>query len=305
MPARAWAVLAVMAGGASLEIARLGADAGAAVNALTVVIVAILLAYGPRRHDPLNRTRRLLLAALGAAFAAAMMSVVYEIATGHPPGHPWVGDAVSFLYVPCTVAGLLMVPAASQRTGYRARAGADALLAMSCLWYLVAGFAGSHFGAQLAHGGAAATAGLITAAGDVCVVAVALAVLSRCAVSVVLTVGGIAGGVTMIAVNDIWLLLSGGDPYGSTAILIFQSGLLLFVAAAALPAPQKPTTVERLRRVRAGLGVAPFVPLLVCIGVHYRDGLARPGDPAAAGASRGDRRARRRRAAVRGITRQA
>ncbi len=256
----------MLAGAASLAAVCMGDNAAAVVNAVTVVVVALLLAYGPRRHDPLRGTRLLLLGALGAAFAAAVMAFVYELATGHPAAHPWAADAVSFLYVPLTVAGLMLVPAQSQRTGYRARAMADGVLAMSCLWYLVAGWAGPHFALHLGPNGLGETAGLITAAGDVCVVAAALAVLSRCAVSVVLTVGGIAGGVTAVATNDIWLLLSGRSPYSLGAVLLFQTGLLLFVTAAALPAPRKAVTVEWLRRIRSGLGVAPFVPLLACIG---------------------------------------
>ncbi len=256
-------MLGVLAGAASLALASLGANAANAVNAVTVIVVAVLLAYGPRRLDPLRRTRWLLLGALGAAFASSVMSAAYQIVNGHPAAHPWAADAVSLLYVPFTVAGLLLVPPASQRTGYRARAISDGVLAMSCLWYLVAGMAGPHFG----HSGARHTLDLVDAATDVSVVATALAVLSRCSASVVLTVSGIAGGVTAVAANDTWLLLSGRSPYSLGSSVLFQAGLLLFVLAAALPPPRKAATIQRVARIRWALGAAPFFPLLVCIGV--------------------------------------
>jgi diguanylate cyclase (GGDEF)-like protein len=267
IPLWARVVLGLLVAGTSLGLAASGAGAAAVVQIATVVSVAALLAYGPRRHDMPRRTRGLLLSALGAAFAASVMWAAYQGIMGRTPPHPWLGDAVSFLYVPFTIAALMFVPPASQRTGYRARAIADGLFAMSSLWYLVAGLGGRHYGLHLGDIASAQTEGLITSAGDVCVVATALAVLSRCEATVVLTVGGIAAGVTAIAVNDIWQLLTGRSPYGSGYVLLFQVAMLLFLAAAALPAPRKATTLHRLQQVRFAVGAAPFLPILACIGV--------------------------------------
>ncbi len=266
---RAWAltVAGVVGGAGSLALALQGNDAAALVNCVTVVVIGALLAYGPRRHDPLRRTRRLLLAALGAAFTSGVMAVVYELVAGHAPAHPWAADGVALVYAPFTIAGLMLVPAGSQRTGYRVRAIADGLFAVASLWYLVAGLAGQHVGLRLGQGGGGETMALITAAGDVCVVATALTVLSRCSASVVITVGGIAGGLTAIAAGDTWLLLSGRSPYSATSVLLDQSGLLLLVLATALPALRGQRTLARLERIRWGVGAAPFLPLLVCIGM--------------------------------------
>src|SRR5579884_4005513 len=137
IPCWAGITLAAIAAALSLVVAPLTPLASDAINCITFALIAVLLAYGPRRHDPLKRTLRLLIVALGMAFVSGLMNVACELVTGHPPHRPWVGDAVAFLYVPFTLAALLLVPAASQRTGYRARALADGILASSCLWYLI------------------------------------------------------------------------------------------------------------------------------------------------------------------------
>jgi diguanylate cyclase (GGDEF)-like protein len=81
------------------------------------------------------------------------------------------------------------------------------------------------------------------------------------------TIGGIAGGVTAIAANDIWQLLSGRSEFSIGSDVLFQGALLLLLVAAALPVPRKAATLDRLRRARFALGAAPFLPLLACIGV--------------------------------------
>jgi hypothetical protein len=236
IPYWAGVTLAAIAAGTSLALAPLTPLASDAINCLTLVVIAALLIYGPRRRDPLKRTLRLLIGALAAALVSGAMNVACELITGHAPHHPWIGDFVALLYVPFTIAALLHVPAASQRTGYRARALADGILASSCLWYLIA-VAGNHAALRAGHGGWN-MAGLAVAVGDVCVVATALTVLSRCSVPTTPTVGGIAIGVTVLSINDVWLVMSGQATYALRPVLMFQFALLLLATAAALPGPR-------------------------------------------------------------------
>jgi EAL domain-containing protein (putative c-di-GMP-specific phosphodiesterase class I) len=265
IPIWAGVTLVAVVAGTSLALALLSPLASDGINCITIVVIALLLSYRPRRADPLKRALRLLTWALGAAFVASGMNVVCELVTGHPPSHPWAGDAVAFLYVPFTVAALLLVPAASQRTGYRARALADGIVASSCLWYLIV-IAGNHLAPSAGHGGWD-IAGFAVAAGDVCVVATALTVLARCSAPMTPIVGGIAVGVTVLSVNDVSLAISGQGAYGVRPVLMFQFGLLLLAAAAALPGPQSDQATRWFARVRWTLGSAPFLPLLVCIVV--------------------------------------
>jgi diguanylate cyclase (GGDEF)-like protein len=260
-PKRLARAAALAAGAASLWGILQSDLAQAAINALTVALVAGLLVFGPRRTDPLKSTRWLLLGALGVTCAASVMALGYEAVTGHQPPRPWVGDWVALLYAPLTIGALLVVPPGPRSTGYRARALADAFLALTSLWYLVAALGRHHFGlsfsGQLGHATAFAYA-----AGDVCVIATALTVLSRCAPTVTRTVGGIAAGVAAAAANDIWLLVSRSSPYAAGPALLFQMALLLFVTAAALPAPRPR---PRPRATLIALGTAPFVPLFACM----------------------------------------
>lgn len=262
IPKWAGITLAALAAASSLALAPLSPLASDGINCITVVVIGLLLMRGPRRHSPLRRTLLLLLVALAAAFVSGAMNVACELVTGHAPHRPWLGDAVAFLYVPFTLAALLLVPPASHRTGYRARALADGILASSCLWYLIV-IAGNH----VLHGGHIGwnLACLAAAAGDVCVVATALTVLSRCSVPMTPTVGGIALGVTVLSINDVWLALSGQDAYAIRPALMFQFGLLLLAAAAALPGSPADGAVRWLPRIRWALASAPFLPLLVCI----------------------------------------
>jgi hypothetical protein len=151
--------LAAVAAAASLALAPQSPPASDGINCITLGVIALMLIYGPRRRDPLKRTVRLLIVALAAAFVSGGMNLISEIATGHPPHRPWVGDAVAFLYVPFTLGALMLVPAASQRTGYCARALADGIL-----WYLIV-VAGNN----VLHGayGGWNVAEFVVAAGDV------------------------------------------------------------------------------------------------------------------------------------------
>jgi diguanylate cyclase (GGDEF)-like protein len=265
IPYWAGAVLAAMSAGASLALALVSPLASDGTNCITLVVIALLLMYGPRRLVLPKRTLRLLIWALTAALAAAAMNVVWELVTGHPPSHPWIGDAVAFPYVPFTVAALLLVPAGSQRTGYRARALADGIVASSCLWYLIV-LAGNHLAGGAGHGGWD-IAGFVVAAGDVCVVATALTVLARCSASMTPIVGGIAVGVTVLSVNDVWLVISGQNVYAARPVLMFQFGLMLLATAAVLRGPASDRAIDGFARLRWVLGSAPFLPLLVCIAV--------------------------------------
>jgi diguanylate cyclase len=265
IPYWAGATLAASVAGLSLAVAPLSPLTSDGINCVTIAVVAVLLTYGPRRREAPTRPLRLLVAAVGAAFVSGAMNVVYELVTGRGPVHPWAGDAVALLYVPFTIAALLLMPTASQRRGYRARALADGILASSCLWYLIV-IAGNRTALHLGPS-EWDIAGFAVAAGDVCVVATALTVLSRCSMPMTPTVGGIAVGVTVISVNDVWQLLSGQSAYATPPVLMFQFGLLLIVAAAALPGPRSDRAVRILARVRWAVGSAPFLPLLVCIVV--------------------------------------
>ena len=98
----------------------------------------------------------------------------------------------------------------------------------------------------------------------------ALTVLSRRSISVARTVGGIAAGITVIAIDDIWLLVSGRSGYSLVSVTLVQIGLLLLLLTAAAPPLRSPATLERTFKIRRGLEVLPFVPMLACVAVTFR-----------------------------------
>ena len=275
-----WITLGVLAGLASLALAPLSPALTGLVHGVTLIAIAGLLMWGPRRREPLARTRRLLVAALGAALLSELMLVAYELIAGSAPSSPWAADYVAFLYTPLTIAGLLLVPGSRDGAGHRVRALCDGLFAAGSVWFLVAAVADTELSYGLGRGEWAETATLVIAAGDVCVVATALTVLSRCSLSVARTVGGIAAGITVIAVDDIWLLVSGGSGYSWMSVTLVQVGLLLLLLTAALPPVSAQTSLEGTTRVRRRLGVLPFLPMLACFGVMLDpildDGRRRP-----------------------------
>ena len=218
-----WTIPAVIAGLASLTLAPLSPALTEVTHGLTVIAIGILLIWGPRRHEPLSRTRWLLVAALGAVLLSELITIGFQLITGHTPTTPWAGDYVALLYSPLTIAGLLLVPG-SRRTDHRLRALCDGLFAAGSLWFLIAAVADTHVRAGLGHGEWTSLTSLAIAAGDVCVVATALAVLSRCSPSVTRTVGGIAAGITVIAIDDIWLLVSQHSGYSWQSVTLVQIG---------------------------------------------------------------------------------
>ena len=264
---RSLSILAVIAGLASLAVAPLSPALTGLVHAVTVIAIGALLIWGPRRHEPLTRTRRLLVAALGAVLVSELMIVVFQVVAGYPPNSPWPGDYVAFLYTPLTIAGLLLVPATRGSTNHRVRALCDGLFAAGSLWFLVAAVASTHLTAGLGYGRWDDLTELAIAAGDVCVVATALTVLSRCSLSVARTVGGIAAGITVIAIDDIWLLVTRHSGYSLLSVTLVQIGLLLLVLTAALPPLRSQGSVERTSRIRRGLEIVPFLPMVACVVV--------------------------------------
>ena len=120
------AVAGALTVGSALILGSLGGVVAALVNVATVAALAVLLMSGARRRDVLRRTRWLLLCALAAAFVSGLMPVGYRAVVGHAPALPWLSDLVALFYVPFTFAGLLCIPSASRREGFRARAMADA-----------------------------------------------------------------------------------------------------------------------------------------------------------------------------------
>jgi diguanylate cyclase (GGDEF)-like protein len=251
----------VMAGIASLIIVPVGDAPAAIVNAATVVVITALLVFGPRRRDPLASTRWFLVAALGTSFAASVMAVAYQAAAGHPPDRPWIGDVVALLYGPLTIIGLLRVPLAEHRPGFRTRALADGALAASSLWYLIAGLGLPRLSHAYPGAGGHATA-ICYAVGDVFVVATAATVLARCSAAVTRTIGGLVIGVTAIAAQDTWVMVSGISASRTGPVLLFQAALLVLVIACGLPSPRR-TAHGRSPWILLSLSAAPFVPLLV------------------------------------------
>ncbi len=134
-------ILAVIAGLASLVVAPLSPALTALVHGVSVIGIAALLIWGPRRHEPLVRTRWLLVGALGAVLVSELMIVVFQLIAGHAPTSPWAGDYVAFLYTPLTIAGLLLVPTPRGGNDHRMRALCDGLFAAGSLWFLVAAVA--------------------------------------------------------------------------------------------------------------------------------------------------------------------
>ncbi len=260
-----WIILAVFAGVASLVVAPVSPALTGLVHGITVVAIAALLVWGPRRHEPIARTRWLLVGALAAVLVSELMLVVYPLITGSAPGSPWAGDYVAFLYTPMTIAGLLLVPAASDGAGHRVRAVCDGVFAAGSVWFLVAALVDGRLSYGLGHREWSYAATLIIAAGDVCVVATALTVLSRCSLAVARTVGGIAAGITLVAADDIWLLVSGSSGYSVLSVTLTQAGLLLLLLTAAVPPMRATSSLQRVAKVRRGLGVLPYLPMLACI----------------------------------------
>jgi diguanylate cyclase len=257
----------IVAGVASLALAPLSPAVTGIVHGVTVVAIGVLLICGPRRQEPLAWTRWLLVAALAAVLVSELMLVAYQFLAGSAPGSPWAGDYVAFLYTPLTIVGLLLVPVARDGAGNRARAICDGLFAAGSLWFLVAALVDTHLKYGFGAGEWSHTATLIIAAGDVCVVATALTVLARCSTAVARTVGGIAAGITLIAADDIWRLVSGHSGYSMLSVTLTQIGLLLLLLTAVLPPIRSDRSLVRITKVRRRLGVLPYVPMLACVVV--------------------------------------
>jgi diguanylate cyclase (GGDEF)-like protein len=251
---------------ASLVLVATGFVAMELVTTVTLITVATLLVSGDRRHDALRRSRLLILSALTCAFTSALMAGLYQLVRHHEPPLPWAGDAVSISYAPLTIAGMLLIPSASRRTGHRARALADGLLAATSLWFLLIAFARAHSVVITDSGLAAATA-YAYPIGDVFVVATGLTVLARCAVATTRTVTLMVAGLSVVAGSDVWMFITGHEHAHGALTVIYQAGLLLLVAASASPAIPVDTAMSpRILRASA-LEMFPFLPVLGCIAL--------------------------------------
>jgi diguanylate cyclase len=264
-PSRRTAAI-VLVGAVSLALVRTDELVAYFIQTASVVVAGGFLLSGERRRDELRRTRFFLLLALIAAFTSGLSLFVYNLLTGHLPADPWLDDALVLCYPPLTVIGLILIPAADRRTGHRARALADGLIAASSLWYLLmaidisAGEAGSLL---------AQTAKVAYPVGDVFVVSTALAVLARCTAEARRIVLLIACGVAALAAADIWFAKNLAlGPQDSPGVL-FQLGVVLLIVAASSP-PVRSRESGADARFAAVLGAAPFAPLVVCMGFTTR-----------------------------------
>lgn len=262
--------VAIVAVALSLVLVTLGSTSLAIVNTATLITLAVLLVKGERRNDAIRRSRLLLLAALTCAFTSASMAAVYELVAHHLPPRPWAGDAVSLGYVPFTVAGLLLIPAASRRVGYRTRAFADGLLAASSLWFLLVAVTGTPRGVGTLHSGLATVAAYAYPVGDVFIVATGLTVMARCSAGTARVVAWMVAGLSVVATNDIWLFVSGHLQADRGPAVLSQVGLLLLVGAAIAPAISSDAPVTSRPSLGPLLELFPFLPVLGCIAVAAR-----------------------------------
>jgi hypothetical protein len=248
-------ILVASAAVASLVLVAAGSVAMELVTTLTLITVATLLFSGDRRHDALRRTRLLILAALVCAFASALMIGLYELTTGSEPPLPWIGDVVSLSYAPLTIAGMLTIPVGSRRTGHRARAFADGLLASASLWFLLVAFGRTH-SFVVTDGGLAAVVAYAYPIGDVFVVATGLTVLARCAGATTRMVALMVAGLSVVAGSDVWMFVNGHEhAHGVVLTVVYQAGRHPDGAAdAARPRIRDVSTHPRPRRHRGHRG---------------------------------------------------
>ena len=274
----ATAVVVTGAAGASLVATQLGTTARVCTNIASVALLATLLMHGPRRRDALRRTRLLLFSALGTAFVAGILRLVYNSVTGHLPPTPWVSDYVALSYMPFAVAGLLCIPATSPRLGHRARALADGMLAATSLWYLLLtlgvdqGVADSRL-ANVVH--------VAYPVCDVFVLSAGLAVLARCSSSCRRMVLWIVAGFAAESANDMWTAMSQGAASQRGSVLLYQAGLVLFVGAAATPPVPRMPENEQATGAPWPFAVAPFLPLFASMVMTARMILRGQGMPRA------------------------
>ena len=245
--------------GASLVATQMGTTVRVCTNIASVVLLAALLMHGPRRRDALRRTRLLLFLALGTAFVAGILRLVYNSLSGHLPPSPWVSDYVALSYMPFAVAGLLCLPASSPRVGHRARALADGMLAATSLWYLLL-TAGVTYG--VGGRGLANVVHFAYPIFDVFVLSAGLAVLARCSSACRRMVLWMVAGFAAESANDMWTAMSGGAAAQRGSVLLYQAGLILFVGAAATPPVRKAPDHEQAASTPWPFAVAPFLPLL-------------------------------------------
>jgi diguanylate cyclase len=256
----------VLGGAVSLAVVRTGELTAYFVQTASVVVAGGFLLWGERRRDALRRTRLFLLLALVAAFTSGLSLFVYQFAVGHLPPDPWLDDALVLCYPPLTVIGLILIPAADRRTGHRARALADGLIAASSLWYLLMaiGVGSGSAGTLLAQ-----AARIAYPVGDVFVVSTALAVLARCTSEARRIVLLIACGVAALGAADTWFAQNATLGPENAPGVLFQLGVVMLIIAASSP-PVHSGESRPDRRLAAVLGAAPFIPLVVCMGFTTR-----------------------------------
>ncbi len=236
------------------------------VTTATLMTISTLLIRGERRRDALRRSRFMILAALICSFTSALMLALYEVSMDREPPIPWVGDAVSLSYVPLTVVGMLLIPAGSRRTGHRARALADGLLAATSLWFLLIAFSRAHHFVAT-EGTLAAAVAYAYPIGDLFVVATGLTVLARCASATTRTVAFMVSGLSVIAGCDVWMFVFGHQHAYGALTVVYQGGLLLLVGAAASPPIPVGTPMTRRPMVGPALEMFPYLPVLGGIAV--------------------------------------
>jgi diguanylate cyclase (GGDEF)-like protein len=247
----------------ALALVRLAAESRSAGIVANTVVVSVLaaLVVRSRRADPLlQRSRTWMLAALLTGVAAGFAAVVDGILRPHA-GYPRAGDVLELLYIPCTLAALLVVPLKGTRRGFRVRAMSDGLVAASSLLFLLEpwldGVAGAH------DGPAAVIVGFGIPLGGVFIVATALTALARCADEARPMLVWLALGISMMATADLVFAVSPDTLPGPRRALL-QVGLTALVGATVARRGSSRPSYDEVPRA---LGVLPFLPFVGAIGL--------------------------------------
>jgi diguanylate cyclase (GGDEF)-like protein len=254
-------------------LAALGLVGGAAVsrtlsivcNTISVLVLAALMRRSRRQHPGLLAARTWLLAALLVGVLSGVVATV-EALVESQPRYPGAGDLIELLYLPCTLAALMLVPLNGQRLGYRARALGDGLVAATSLLYLIEPLLGD---VQSSHTGLPGqVVALSFPLGDVVIVAAALTSLARCADAARPVLRWLALGLSLMAAADLAYAVAPQTADGARHAL-FQVGLTALLGAV-LEQPRQ-RTVSRHDEAPAVLAALPFLPFAaaVCLSTSY------------------------------------
>jgi diguanylate cyclase (GGDEF)-like protein len=247
---------------ATLCAEREGMSGQVVAQSATAGVMAIVLLWGAVRDRAAQRTRLLLLLAMAIGLVAAGARVTAQLLGGDPNG--LFVSLLALATMPVTAAGLLSLPAAERRRGYRMRALADALVAAASLWYLLSSPSVAPGGVWPSLSSARPVDLVVRPVVDVFVVATALAVFARCASTYRRLAAWALAGLTCVAAGDVIVAVAAQHPLASLngpAAVVNQAGMLMLVAAAwntrscARPVRERPWQAT-------AAGVLPFLPLV-------------------------------------------